>query len=91
MQYSREAAAGQAPGPPLRFTAGGRFESSALVAAGDEAGGVGGAAGGGGGARCGRRLCDEIGVPVDERSRRRRRRGSNNGSGDESAVSRFSG
>jgi hypothetical protein len=47
------------------------------VAAGDEAGG--------------RRLCDEIEVPVDERSRHRRRRGSNNGSGDESAVSRFSG
>ena len=77
MQYSREAAAGQAPGPPLRFTAGGRFESSALVAAGDEAGG--------------RRLCDKIEGPVDERSRHRRRRGSNNGSGDESAVSRFSG
>jgi len=91
VQYSREAAAGQAPGPPLRFTAGGRFESSALVAAGDDAGGVGGAAGGGGGARRGRCLRDEIEGPVDERSCRRRRRGSNNGSGDDSAASRFSG
>jgi len=39
VQYSREAAAGRAPGPPLRVTAGGRFVSSALVAGGDEAGG----------------------------------------------------
>ncbi len=31
MHYSHKAAAGRAPGPPLRFTVGGWFKSAALV------------------------------------------------------------
>jgi hypothetical protein len=33
VHYSCKAAAGRAPGPPLRLTAGGRFESAALAVA----------------------------------------------------------
>ncbi len=43
MQYSHDAVVGKAPGPPLRFTAGGKFESAALLVstaiAEDDAGG----------------------------------------------------
>ncbi len=31
MKYSQDGAAGKAPGPPLRFTAGGKFKSAALL------------------------------------------------------------